>query len=572
MKFGLFLKSKTLKSLASVLCALVATSVFSVALAADAAPKVIASLSAAATDELWGGAERIADVMKYGDFVKGIRGVVNLQIKTNQFDSSKPFGAIVATDGNEVVAFGYLPLAKPEEIDESALAAMKERAANAFKGALGEGNEFAADFFVLNGALIVGKESQKDLIAAIPADAFAAPSEDGTTLTKLILNVDAAPKEFVEAGASLLRQRLAELVDDENEDELSSIDRALANYSELVASVKSLQWRLAIDADSNLVSRLTVTPKRGGDLAASMTKTAQTKTRWSAVAETPNLILSSVTAGDSSFMNLKGDAESVRRSIHDNIISALDVLKDEPENYELAKEVAGHVENALVADIESDSYDSGVAISSDPFAVVLAGTLAAPGELQAAVEKLVERLRKENDSFGELTKEDVEGYAVQSLTVALDDVSNEIPDFFSGKKLGVKLGFSSDAMILVATLDPETTASIFERVARGSHETAPQPNESFFDVAELAKALLSVFSTLDNVAPEALKSIESFANAENARIVAVTSYNDGVYESTTTIQNGFFKTLGDVLRINLASGGGNGDEGQDLDELFDEEE
>ena len=39
----------------------------------------------------------------------------------------------------------------------------------------------------------------------------------------------------------------------------------------------------------------------------------------------------------------------------------------------------------------------------------------------------------------------------------------------------------------------------------------------------------------------------------------------------TTIRTGFFKALGDVVKINLV-GGGNGDEGQDIDDLFDDEE
>ena len=136
----------------------------------------------------------------------------------------------------------------------------------------------------------------------------------------------------------------------------------------------------------------------------------------------------------------------------------------------------------------------------------------------------------------------------------------------------MRLGFSSDALLLVATLDEDAAKSTFERVARGSHETAPQPNESFLDCSALAKALQSVLATFDDVRQQASDSVTGFAKMEDARIVSTKSYNGGTFEMKTTIRSDFFKALGDVVRINLVVGVGNGDEGQDIDDLFDEEE
>ena len=569
MKFALSFKSKGLAFLALVatsLCAFFTFGALSVTRAADDAPRVVASFSVSGANDLWGGAERIADVMNYGDLVKGVRGLVNMRIKTDVLDPAKPLGVIAATNGDEVAAFGYLPLLKPEEFDETALNALKEKIVEI------DENLFKGDYFVVDGALVIGKESQKELIAATLASVGSAPSADETTLTRLQINVDAAPQEFIEAGAALIRQKLAELAEGQSDDELQSVDRALDNYSELVASLKSIEWTLAVDADSNLVSDIVVTPRPETELTASFAKTAQTPTRWNALAETPNAILFGINAGDAGAANFKGDVEQIRQAIHENLTSALDALKDDPENLEVAKEIMQHVENALVAEVASETYDSGIVISATPVTLAFASCCAAPNELQAAAEKLVERLLKSKEASSvAFTKEDVEGYSVLNLTVPLNDVSDDLPEFFRGKSFCMRLGFSSDALLLVATLDEGDAKSAFERVARGSHETAPQPNESFLDCSALAKALQSVLATFDDVRQQASDSIASFANAEDARIVFTKSYNGGTFEMKTTIRSGFFKALGDVVKINLV-GGGNGDEGQDIDDLFDDEE
>jgi hypothetical protein len=74
MKFALSFKSKGLAFLALVatsLCAFFTFGALSVTRAADDAPRVVASFSVSGANDLWGGAERIADVMNYGDLVKG---------------------------------------------------------------------------------------------------------------------------------------------------------------------------------------------------------------------------------------------------------------------------------------------------------------------------------------------------------------------------------------------------------------------------------------------------------------------------------------------------------------------
>ena len=569
MKFSLNLKSRARAAFAlasTILCASFLTCVFSAAPVAADEPRVIASFSVSSVDGLWNGGERGADAMKYGDLVKGIRGLFNARVKSDLLDPAKPLGVIVATNGDEVAAFGYRPLLKPEEFDEAALAGLKEKLLEI------DQNLFqSAEFFVANGALIVGKESQKNLISSVPADAFAVPSGDAETLVGVQINFEALPQEFVEAGSAVLRQKLAEMVGDENDDELLSVDRALANYSELVSSLKSIQWTLAADADSNLVSDFVLTAKPETDLAESLAKTAQTPTRWRAIADTPNAIAISIDAGDCSTTSFKVDAEHLRRAIHKNLEEMFDVLKDDPETLEFAKEIAEHVENAIVADIPSETYDSGFAISAEPLALVFGSNCAAPNELQTALEKLVERLREtESVAIGEVAKEEIGGYSVLGSTIPLDGVSDEIP-FFKGKSVGVKIGFSKDAVLVVAALDPDSANATFERVATGSKETGPQTGESFFDASELAKAIQSVLATRDDVRPQAMKSIEAFVKAEDARIVSVQSYEGGVLQVKTTVRRGFFAPLGDVLRINLM-GGGNGDEGQDIDDIFDDEE
>lgn len=574
MKFGQYFKNKlgALLVVATFLGALAAVSVPSFASDADEsvakkAPEVVASLRFSGTDDLWNNSEKIADVMKYKEILQGVRGLLKIRAKMDVIDPSKEWGVVVATDGDTIAAFGYLPLANPEEFDDLDVAEFMVNVQQLFKTALPK-----LDAYVESGFLLIFNRDQDSIVTALPFESYGAPKQEGdASLLSLDINFDALPKELVEAGAALVRQKLAEIAENESAYDQQSVDHALAKYSDLINSLKQLRWSFTVDNDANLVSDLVLTTNPESPVAESLVKTSQTQTKWNAIAETPNAILAAAEAGVVFSPNLKGDVESIRKSIHDNLLNSLDILIDDPENFEIAKDIVGHVEEALVANLESEVYDNGFAVASDPLSVIFANSCAAPDQIKTATDLLIKRLKKTNPELAEAFKEEkVVDYDVTSVELELNSISDELPTFLKGKTLTVKYGVNSDSLLVVASFDARHAMSEFTRVAESSREKTPQKNESFYDLSQLAKALQIVLASYDNVRPQASRSVDAFANAEDAKIVFTREFRGNVVELKSTVKSDFFKALGDVMRINFMSG--NGDEGEDVDDLFNDEE
>ncbi|MBR0226151.1 MAG: hypothetical protein IJL92_08855 [Thermoguttaceae bacterium] len=574
MKFGQYFKNKlgALLVVATFLSALAAVSVPSFASGADEsvakkAPEVVASLRFSGTDDLWNNSEKIADVMKYKEILQGVRGLLKIRAKMDVIDPSREWGVVVATDGDTIAAFGYLPLANPEEFDDLDVAEFMVNVQQLFKTPMPK-----LDAYVESGFLLIFNRDQDSIVTSLPFESYGAPKQEGdASLLSLDINFDALPKELVEAGAALVRQKLAEIAENESAYDQQSVDHALAKYSDLINSLKQLRWSFTVDNDANLVSDLVLTTNPESPVAESLVKTSQTQTKWNAIAETPNAILAAAEAGVVFSPNLKGDVESLRKSIHDNLLNSLDILIDDPENFEIAKEIVGHVEEALVANLESEVYDNGLAVASDPLSVIFANSCAAPDQIKTATDLLIKRLKKTNPELAEAFKEEkVVDYDVTSVELELNSISDELPTFLKGKTLTVKYGVNSDSLLVVASFDASHAMSEFTRVAESSREKTPQKNESFYDLSQLAKALQIVLASYDNVRPQASRSVDAFANAEDAKIVFTREFRGNVVELKSTVKSDFFKALGDVMRINFMSC--NGDEGEDVDDLFNDEE
>jgi hypothetical protein len=576
MKFGLNLKTRLGACLLfmTALCALPLSSASVTVFGADApetaseSPKIIASVIVNSLEEAWNGSERIADAMQYKELLTGLRGLVRIQFES-YIDLSKPIGAVIAVDGDDVapfIFFSLTELSSPPDLKKEPFRTLNEKELNYL---LDEDN-----------LLLITPSKFNEVVSSFPKEScLPAPSAEGyDTIVTATINVDALPEELIESVAAVLRQQFAELVEDDEIIDLQSIDEALEKYSELVDAVEQLQWRLYVDPDANLVSEGTITVDPESSLAPS---SEPALTRWNAIAETPDAIFASAEAGANPDELAVDVSENVRTAIHENLLEALYVEIDDIETFELVEEILGYIEEALVAEMKSTQYDSGFAITSEPFSIVVASICAAPEEFQKASDAIVNRIREVNPELADaFDTEEVEDYKVTNLKLNLDEIlgADELDDDFEdvypplikGQNFILKYGLSSDALLFIITFDEDYADKEFKRIVQNSKDLAPQKSEATFNVSQLAVGVRNLIASYSDVNPLAVETFDIIANAKNVKIVFSKGVEDNVYKSRATAQRELFEALGDVIRLNLALGGGNDDEGEDLDDLFNE--
>jgi len=324
MKFGLNLKTRLGACLLfmTALCALPLSSASVTVFGADApetaseSPKIIASVIVNSLEEAWNGSERIADAMQYKELLTGLRGLVRIQFES-YIDLSKPIGAVIAVDGDDVapfIFFSLTELSSPPDLKKEPFRTLNEKELNYL---LDEDN-----------LLLITPSKFNEVVSSFPKEScLPAPSAEGyDTIVTATINVDALPEELIESVAAVLRQQFAELVEDDEIIDLQSIDEALEKYSELVDAVEQLQWRLYVDPDANLVSEGTITVDPESSLAPS---SEPALTRWNAIAETPDAIFASAGAGANPDELAVDVSENVRTAIHENLLEALYVEIDD---------------------------------------------------------------------------------------------------------------------------------------------------------------------------------------------------------------------------------------------------
>lgn len=537
--------------------------------ATSSQPVVFATATIAGSDALWSGAEQIAAAMKYREIIQVGRALLKSQLKVDALDPSQPLGIALATDGSTVATFGYVPFKPGEKLELAAIEAIKDSIKN-----LDKNNLFKGDFYTLGNTLIIGLANQKNLVSAIPAEKYQTLSqtENLTTLMQINVNVEALPNELLEAGASLIRQKLASQLSEESPDEIQNIEQALNKYNELAESVSSLLWSLTVDGDANLSSKVQLSLKPTSKLASSVEKSFNAPTRWNAVYSTPNAIYASAQASDNSDLVVKSDIASTRKALNENMLRSLDVLVDDPNNLEIAKEIVSNLADAIIADAQSGVADSGLALCADPLMLVATSTTSSSAALEKATKILSDRLQKEFPELGDsMTTESIEGYNVLAFELPFRKISSDLPDYLAKKSFAAKIGYSDDAAVFIAGFDEAAIKEEFQRVAIGGKETGAQPHASVVDAAQIAKVVQSILATCEDVRPVAAKSVAILANAQDATIVSKDNFADDMLTFEFTISHGLFAAAGDVIRLNLIKTG-NGDEGQDLDDLFDDEE
>lgn len=539
----------------------------------ESSPKIVASVICPSVDSVFTGAGRVANAMKCDGLAEGARFLANSRGCFDVLDESRSFGFVLATDDNTVLPFLFFPVKdvekNNEEVLNAAVAAFVEKIANDKlpKEAIPDSGFLVDDLFIVTPSQFVEK------VKAIPQNEYLdSIQKDNGILLTVNVNLSVLPKELIEAVSSIARQKLAESIPDDDENKLKTIEDSLAIFSDLLNSIQALQYSLEVSSESSLVSTLRCAFVPDSKIAEHLQKTADSTTRWNSIATTPNTILVSVESGEE-YRPKELDLDNVASIIHNNINQGLDALADKPTEHEVAVKVAALFEQALLAQIKTPSYDRAFAITNEPLTIVCGSACADPENVKEGVKQLVENIAQKEEKISEgLSNEEIEGFQVTTFKISLADVAKQ-PKFPlpTDKDFVVKIGVSSDSALFLIGIDSENADALFQRIAAASKTREKSQYVLTIDYVQIAKLAQIFTKEQPNVQPFVKQIVDKLADANNVRTLVSKTYKDNALTCQSTLTKEFFGVCGDVVRTSLKKNKSTGDEGEDLDELFEEE-
>lgn len=535
--------------------------------AAETEPtKIISSLTIPSKNSIWKAIEQIGTEMEFAEIVKGTR-----QLIESKFDSiaklnpSQPLGVAVATNGNDIFVFAFLPLRNNEVLTDDKLTILKDSINTQIN------IPFEIDLVVKNSTLFITQSKFRELLPNNANAVFKTENiKDETQLFDLVINFEKIPREFMEAGLATFRQKLAEQTSASSES-LKSQELLLAYYSNILNSLANIKISALLDENKNFVLRTDVTGKSESVLAKQFNKLSSAKTRWNNVMNAHNLAFATIAFGQQPEELKDYQRYQFNEVICKNLLEQLDNILDEPQDYEIAKQLTDILIAEIAASIENGRFDSGIALSSDPLVFTMGATINKPRELQKGVQLVAERISQEVDAFDNYIKIDAEksnGFSITKLDLPIVALTQTPQEYLENKLIVLRLGISEDAVTFALGLDQSIVDSEFAKLIAGTQELNDVPNQCVLDFAQLAKIIKSTVMQ-PNFSPTTLNSINAIANASEIKISFQNKYDINSLKSEYIISRGVFKTLGKIIRINLY--GAKEDDSQDMDAIFEEE-
>lgn len=538
----------------------------------------VAVVASAGYDAAWAAAERVAKEMKFAEAVEAARAIYG---DVQGVDREKPFGLVVATDGSEVVPFAFLPVASVEKLEFVGVSDLKEKMETTPEGTF-FGDEPRFRLLEKDGWLFVCEAGKETALPTTDPTAWLGAEKTGVLTFQVDLT--ALPEELLEAGFAALRQKAAESAPTDDEAALEQFEATLEYYSAIFDSLERVAWTLNVDAATgDFVCDCAVVCKDGSPLAETFAGAQNAETRWSAIAETPNAVFAAVQAGKRSALEREFLAKQ-QAVAFDNLKTALEIGLDSDEERALAEELLAVVEKFAKSTGADGTFDAASAFACDASSVWLS-TAVAPidgSELTAVARKIFDSLKKgeaENvekiAKFVKLDAETVEGFLVSKVDVPFAELDADLPEPLAArwgdKTFAVRWGTSDDAILVVAGIDSSDVDAEFARIAAASQTKTPVPRRAEFAVAPLGTWLLGIVAENDGTPVAARKTLERIAEADDARLAVEYKIDGNRLDAQYVVKSGVFRLIGDVARITLAAKLGSGDEGEDVDYLFEEE-
>ncbi|MBQ2791121.1 MAG: hypothetical protein IJE97_15905 [Thermoguttaceae bacterium] len=556
----------------------------------------IAILSSGGYDALWGATERMAKELKFAEIVETARKIYG---DVRGLDREKPFGIVVATDGSTIATFAFLPIENVEKLDFKGSDALKEKVETTPEGLfLNAGTRWR--LLEKDGWLFVVEAGKEEAIANVDPTAWLGENGGKGALT-VEIDFTVLPQEFLEAGFASLRQKAAEIAPVEptngggkNGDKSENAEKndataaareqlnaTLKYYSAILDSLERVAWTLDVDAATGaLVWNCSIVCKEGSALAETLNGAENAETRWGAIAATPNAVYRAAQAGKYSAADREFQAQASALYL-DNFKSGFETALDDAEELAFAEEVFALVEKIAKSTFEDGTVDAASAFACEPVVFSSACAPVAGEALTNLVRKLVEKLKADRPEdaekiarFAQVNAETVEGFAVSKLDVPFAEFEKEgatLPTYWSDKTLAVRLGTTDTAALLVVGLESTEADAEFARIAAAATTKTPVRRRVDFAVAPLGRWALEAFGESEALTGGARRMLKRVAEAEGAG-VEVEYKIDGVRLDARYVASvETFRLIGDLIRINIVANLSSGNEGEDVDELFEEE-
>ena len=539
--------------------------------AAEPNNPVFATVTIASLDDLQTAVSKVAEKLERQDMANVIFELARSQQYVALLDPEKPITIAFATNGDTVAPFVRVPLTdfEPDALD-------------ALKGLLEDRlDEFELELRVSDAGLYVGQKALMDFILSIPEEKLnIAPSavSERAPLFAFDLNLTNAPEEILEAGASALRLKLAEgLSELEDDEQINQLDQIFDYLFDVFECVETMRVAFTIDESCAFVATFAASVKEGSFLADELERSQQTPTRWSALTSLPNSIYGTISTGVVSERDkeLTKNAYAGLPELWDSL-DELDVIVDDPENYELAKELLELLQKSAEKDGELDVNDSGLAILARPAAIIAGSVEASTEELREALGRIAARLQAENAKFNDfiaLDAEKIDDFDVSKITIPMSefcDLGN-----YADKSIAIRAAFAKDAVVLaIALADQEGKEldDLLAQVLAATKSPAPQPTDSILDLSQLAVLAQDILTSLSDeieLTDEAIATLKCVSENHDAKIVFSSQYADNLLKMQMTASGSIVDSIKAIVdNIEEAK---LEDSGQDVDDLFDEE-
>ncbi|MDO5308705.1 MAG: hypothetical protein Q4G03_04365 [Planctomycetia bacterium] len=531
---------------------------------------IYATATVASVDDLWRALDRIADEMKYSEVTQVARAALKLRGANVTFAQNRPFGLVVASNGDNVFTFGHLPLPEDEKGADSATVFTQ-----ALFDQMNDKFDLDVELLPLGNTLCIVNPKCADLIPANVADDLQTLTFSNAEDIKFIevkVNVEKIPAEFIEAAFASLRNAIAERAAANSQIVPEELNDTLKIYSELIDSIAQCTWSITLDQENNLVSTFTLACKPDSVLLGQLEASSKMTSRWTSLLQTPNSIFSSVRAGVVTGLDAATQSNTIN-DVTDNQLFLMQSILDNPDDFAVAQDLLEAFRKVALANLSVNEFDTGFVVAAEPFVIELGIDVKEMVRLKEAAQKIWERFCESQPDAKDMLKFDAQAYAdfqITTFDMPLNELDNVKFAYLRDKTLAVRFGLNDDAVLIVAGLDPTFCDAEFKRIAEASGTKEPYPTISSVNLAPLGMLLRSLLCEEESVNPNALKSLEALEKAQNAKFVFSQELVDSSLVCKATITNDVFKLIGDVIRINLEKQVK--DAGEDLDDLFDDEE
>lgn len=500
--------------------------------------KKVAVFSFAGYDALHNSAEKIADLAGYKDSLAAFEMMI---AQIEGLDKSKPFGAVVMTDGEELIPFAFLPIADLDELQFPGIDDVKENYdAETGLFTVDRGENLKVLLIERDGWLFVANEKIKDKIPEGDPLALLDGMEEEYLFGGCIY-AENVPEELVDTFMSFLRQNMASL--DEANAASFEVLPEIVDY--LLESVRTFSGGLAIDpatGDTHFISEWRF--KDGSPMQEMLKKNVNRTTKWSDFCLKEKSVFTFVCSeiADEKQLELVRKQQAAQLENLDKTLST--VIEDENQKTEIKKvlDKFGEVQNAM---LERTRFDYACSLTND-------GLLMFGADISGG-ESLIEALNLLKDYIVAHADEDVlelfkntkinestfAGYSVSTF-VPTDEIQSAFAEFLpqlAEKSFAVLLGVKDDAVILLAGIDKKRISDTFKKLAKAERTEKPLENPiAFFSLPQVGVLLDTILpkdsrgpliETLKSGPKDAVVEVEQTVTAD--RTSAVLRINGAVY-------------------------------------------